>query len=388
MVSSILFLGSQMAVGGAQRVLFTQAQWFYDQGYRVKAAFFYDKENLKDKWDSEYPFEVIDLEGRRRGAPSLTNVLLFFRGAICLWRLLRQKEIDVIETFTPDSNLVGMVVARLAGIKVRVASHHGYIEGAPEWRVRLHGWIINNGFANCLVAVSERVRRIAVDEEGIRPALVRVILNGIVPVNQTKTQDQVRVIYEDEFKLAPDDFIYLSVGRLTVQKGHTYLLEAAKGVLEHFDGHSVFLIAGEGHLHEDLEKKTARLGIQDSVIFLGNRQDIPELLSLADVFVLPSVWEGLPLALLEAMSAGLPVIATRVEGVEAVVKEGENGYLLDSKDVQALTKAMILIRENEVVLKTMGEINSALVNKEFTIDRMCNHYERLFLDLYQQENVG
>ena len=275
-----------------------------------------------------------------------------------MWWLLKRKEIDVIETFTPDSNLIGMLAARIAGVPVRVASHHGYIEGAPAWRARLHGWMVNNGFAHHMVAVSERVRMIAVDEECIQPELVRVILNGIEPVIQEKPRDEIFRSYQDEFGLSQDDFVYLSIGRLVVQKGHTYLLETAVDVLNRFDGHSVFLIAGEGHLRKDLEGQTTALGIQDSVYFLGNRTDIPDLLTLADVFVLPSVWEGLPIALLEAMSAGLPVIATRVEGVEYVIEDGKNGYLLSSKDVQALAAAMVRIREDSAALKSMGERNA------------------------------
>jgi len=384
MVSSILFLGSQMAVGGAQRVLFTQAQWFHDKGYKVIAAYFYDKENLKDEWERLYPFPVIDLNARRSGANPVANFVLLVGGAARLWKLLRKYKIDVIETFTPDSNLVGLFVARMAGVSVRVASHHGYIEGAPGWRAKVHGWIVNHGIADSLVAVSERVRRIAVDEEGIRPDLVKVILNGIEPVLPPKNSTQIRNALHEEFGLSPEDFVYLSVGRLVVQKGHTYLLEAAKLVLERYPEHSVFMIAGEGHLRENLEQKVRQLGLDRVVYFLGNRSDIPDLLSLADVFVLPSLWEGLPLAVLEAMSAGLPVIATRVEGVEAVITDGENGFLLPSKDVQALTEAMIDIREDGTARRVFGEINADLVHKEFTIDRMCKHYEELFLDLYQR----
>jgi glycosyltransferase involved in cell wall biosynthesis len=272
-----------------------------------------------------------------------------------------------------------MAVAMLARVPVRIASHHGYIEGAPVWRIKLHGWMINNGFAHKLVAVSERVRQIAIEEEGVRPELIHVIQNGIKPIVPDKSREQMRVAHKEEFKLKPGDFIYLSIGRLTVQKGHIYLLEAALEVLNHFSGHSVFLIAGEGHLHDFLKQKAIQLGIQESVHFLGNREDITELLTLADVFVLPSVWEGLPLALLEAMSAGLPIIATSVEGVENVIQDGENGYLLQPKDVKALADAMIGVQENPDTLRRMGNHNLILVREEFTVERMCKKYEELFL---------
>jgi glycosyltransferase involved in cell wall biosynthesis len=387
MVSSILFLGSQMTVGGAQRVLFNQAQWFHEKGYPVTAAFFYDKDGLTGQWGAAYPFPVLDLGGWRRGGAPLVNFALLIGGVIRLWKLLRRNRFDVIETFTPDSNLLGLLVARLAGVPVRVASHHGYIEGTPDWRKRAHGWLVNAGFANCLVAVSERVRRIALEEEAVRPDKVVVILNGIEMVRPQEDPAIIKARLQQELGLNPDDFVYLSVGRVTVQKGHTYLLEAVPKILERFPDLTVILIAGEGHLRESLEEKAAQLRVDRVVRFLRNRMDVSDLLFLADVFVLPSLWEGLPLALLEAMSAGLPVIATRVEGVENVVTDGENGYLLQPKDVTALAGAMIRIREDPLARQIFGERNKVLVQNEYTINRMCRHYEDLFQRLYQQETA-
>jgi glycosyltransferase involved in cell wall biosynthesis len=387
MVLSILFLGSQMTVGGAQRVLFNQAQWFHEKGYAVTAAFFYDKDGLRGKWEAAYPFPVLDLRGRRWNGTPLVNFALLIGGVIRLWKLLRRNRFDVIETFTPDSNLLGLVVARLAGVPVRIASHHGYIEGLPEWRKRAHGWLVNAGFASCLVAVSEQVRRIALEEEAVRPDKLVVILNGIEMVKPKEDLAIIKARLRQELVLDPDDFIYFSVGRVTVQKGHTYLLEAVPKVLERFPEHTVFLIAGEGHLRESLEAKATQLGIGRVVRFLGNRMDVSDLLFLVDVFVLPSLWEGLPLALLEAMSAGLPTIATRVEGVENIISNGENGYLLQPKDVAALAGALIRIREDPLTRRTFGERNKALVQNEFTIDRMCSCYEALFQRFYQQETT-
>jgi glycosyltransferase involved in cell wall biosynthesis len=103
---------------------------------------------------------------------------------------------------------------------------------------------------------------------------------------------------------------------------------------------------------------------------------------------MPSLWEGLPLALLEAMSAGLPIVATSVEGVDAVITNGENGYLIPPKDVDALSLALIKIREDAAARQDYSIRNIDLVHREFTIDRMCNHYRDLFLEIYQQEKEG
>jgi glycosyltransferase involved in cell wall biosynthesis len=384
MVSKILFLGSQMTVGGAQRVLLDQAAWFYENGCQVTAAFFYDKEDLQARWDTAYPFAVIDLKAYHRKANPLVNAYSILAGAVRLWRLLTREKFDIIETFTPDSNLFGIMIAWLARVPVRVATHHGHIEGAPGWRKWAHGWLVNRGFAQQMVAVSDQVRRIAIDEERMAPERVTVIPNGIQPVVMPQDPGYVRKRLEEELNLKPDDFIYLSVGRVTRQKGHTYLLDAIPGVLTRFPENTVFLIAGEGHLRRKLEEKAIDMGIADVAHFLGTRSDIPDLLSIADVFVLPSLWEGLPLALLEAMSVGLPVIATRVEGVESVITDGENGYLIPPEDVSALTAALLRARGSHAEAQRFGARNRDVVEQVFTIERMCLSYQDLFQSIYQQ----
>ncbi len=381
MNKSILLLGTQITVGGAQRVLLTQAEWFHASGYSVTAAFFYDKDNTRTQWASAYPFPVIDLGAWQPEKSILKNMYLLLRGLFRLWKFLKVGKIKIVETFTPDSNILGLFVARIAGVPVRIATHHGYIEGAYSWAGKLHGMMINKGFAHHLVAVSDRVRRIAIKEEGVNPEKVLVILNGITPAKVNESLPTLQDRVHEELGMTKDDFLILTVGRVTVQKGHTYLLDAIPQVLLRIPN-AVFAIAGDGHLRETLQNKAIQLGIDGSIHFLGTRSDIPELLSVADVFVLPSLWEGLPLALLEAMSAGLPVVATRVEGVESIIIEGKNGFLIPSKDVDALTAALIKILADENIRSRFGHQNKKLVEELFTIDRMCERYEELFQKTY------
>jgi len=127
------------------------------------------------------------------------------------------------------------------------------------------------------------------------------------------------------------DRLFVTVGRLATQKGHSYLLEAIARVVNEFPN-AKFLFAGDGPLRAELETRVDALNIRNYVWFLGIRNDIPLLLSMCDGFILPSLWEGLPIALLEAMYAGLPVIATDVEGVDEIIKDGENGLLVPPAD--------------------------------------------------------
>ena len=375
-----------MAVGGAQRLLFAQARWFNRQGYDVITAFFYDKDHLRQEWQEKSSFPVFDLNAWQPGSNLIRNGVMLLSGMIRLWRILRKKRIDAIETFTPDSNILGLFVAWLAGVPVRIASHHGNIEGAGTLRKKLHGWLINRKFCHRLVVVSEQVKEIAIQEEGVKPEKIRVILNGIEPL--ALPDGIVLQRLREEIGIKSDDFVYLTIGRLTIQKGHTYLLDAIPNVLSSYPNSSIFLFVGDGHQRRILEEKINRLGLSGKAILFGTRKEIPEFLSLADVFVLPSLWEGLPLALLEAMSFGLPVVATRVEGVKSLIEDGKNGYLVSPKDTEALAKALIDIRSNPDIRSSFSKRNLELVNREYSNEKMCALYELLFQNPYIEGNVG
>ena len=129
---SILFLGTQMAVGGAQKVLLDQAGWFHARGHRVTAAFFYDRDSLREKWQAEFPFPVLSLSGFDKGRGILQNGFSILGGLARLWTLLRRERFDVIETFTHDSNTLALPLAWAAGTPVRIASHHGIVAGIED----------------------------------------------------------------------------------------------------------------------------------------------------------------------------------------------------------------------------------------------------------------
>jgi glycosyltransferase involved in cell wall biosynthesis len=366
-----------MAVGGAQKVLLDQARWFHAQGHKVIVAFFYDRDNLHAKWQAAYPFPIHDLRGFKPGAGRLRNAFHLLGGSLRCWSLMRGERVNAVETFTHDSNLLGIPLAWLSGIPVRIATFHGVIEGSSSWCKRLHACLINSRITTVLVAVSERVREIAVGE-GIQPGNIVVIPNGI------EIQDAVisPLHLRQDLGLPQDAPILLSVGRLTDQKGHDILIAAMPAVLAE-RANVMLVIVGDGPLHSALEQQVARLGLGGHVRLLGNRNDVRELLSLADIFVLPSRSEGLPLALLEAMGAGLPVIATRIAGAEEVVQEGENGLLVPPENHQALSQALLRLLADPSACRTMGRNGRELVKECYTLNRMCEAY----LDLMNRPRI-
>ena len=135
---SILLLGTQMATGGAQKVLLDQARWFHERGHKVSVIFLYDKEGLHEKWQAFTPVKIVNLKAFRGHGKGLENIFPFIKGLFSLWGFLRREKIDVIETFTHDSNMVALPIAWLARVPVRIATHHGVIEGFSRWRMFIH----------------------------------------------------------------------------------------------------------------------------------------------------------------------------------------------------------------------------------------------------------
>ena len=179
----------------------------------------------------------------------------------------------------------------------------------------------------------------------------------------------------------PDQPVIGTVARLHRQKGVLYLVQAAEKVLGAFPGAKI-VVVGEGPLGQKLRKKAARMGLENSFLFLGERKDAAELIPLFDVFVLPSLWEGLPFVLVEAAALGKPIIATAVDGVTEIVEQGKTGVLVPAKDPQALADAIVrLVRDKDSALR-LAERAKAMIPPRFPLRRMVEQTQNLYLELY------
>lgn len=362
-----------MAVGGAQKVLLDQAGWFTAQGYKVIVVFFYDRENLHERWASQASFPILNLQAYRKKANVAINALTLLMSLLRLWNLMRHEKPQVVEAFTHDANALVLPVAWLAGVSVRIATHHGVVEGSGHFREKLHAWLVNH-FAAQLVAVSEQIRNNAV-QEGIRAEKITVIPNGIKPL-QSEGVDRLSVRKEMGFD--KDDLVLIAVGRLVYQKAHEYLIAAMADVITHVSNAKA-VICGDGFLREDLTAQIKINGLERSVKLLGTQYDIAKYLAVADIFVLPSRWEGLPISMLEAMSVGLPVIATRVEGAVEVIQNGVQGILIPVEDKDSLSQAILQLASDPVLRMQMGYSAKQRVYQEYSLDRMCQAYLNLMI---------
>jgi glycosyltransferase involved in cell wall biosynthesis len=176
-----------------------------------------------------------------------------------------------------------------------------------------------------------------------------------------------------------DRFIVGTVGRLHEQKGHLYLLQAAALIHQAYP-QVRFRIIGDGPLRESLEARASALGVNGVVEFLGARNDVPAQLRQFDLFVLPSLWEGLPYVLLEAMTAGLPIVTTGVDGVGEMITDGREGIVVPSRNAHALAAAVIDLMENGARRADLGVKGAQAVKERFSLEAMIEQT----LDVYSR----
>jgi len=287
MEKHILFFGSQITIGGAQRVLLNQALWFWQHGYSVSVAFYYDKDNLLEDWQKKVPFPIQVIGSYQKGKP-IRNFCGLLKGFFHLCRFIQKEKPSVIECFTHDADLIGLTAAWICHVPGRFGTHHGRFHGLSGLKKSLHTIVINSSITDKIICVSERAKNQAL-EEGIRLDKIIVIPNGISLIDPNP---ETRKIKRSEIGLTDSNFAVLNVGRLVPEKAQHLLIEAAEQVTN-LRPETRFFIAGEGPFHEALQTQIVKRCLQTKVKLLGARADIPELLQAADLFVLFSETEGI-----------------------------------------------------------------------------------------------
>ncbi len=370
----ILLLGTQMQMGGAQKVLFTQANWFHNRGHEVVTAFLYDKKNIARDWKVEYPFEVINLNIWSYERNLLFKLPRFFLGLINLYRFLTRNKFNIIETFTQDSNLVGIPLAFLAKIPLRIPSHHGEIVDRNQFWKWLHLKMVNSKMTSLLVVVSSRIKKNLSHIGKVNTKKITVILNGIQVNKDLVDRYQAR----KSLGWSQKDLTLVSIGRLSKPKGHKYLIDALPEIIDKHPNTMLYIV-GEGKLRKKLEKQIDNHNLKKNIVLLGFRTDIYEILRASDLFVMPSIWEGLPLALLEAMLMECPIIVSDVEGIDDVITHNVNGVITPSKDVGNLTESILMLLGDSDKRLKMGKEARKHVLENFSEEEMCKQYEKVFL---------
>jgi glycosyltransferase involved in cell wall biosynthesis len=272
----------------------------------------------------------------------------------------------------------GLLAATLARVRAIVATEHLFLE--IPWRRSIYLQRFICAGVDRYLAVSDEVARRLRQTLRFPARKIRVVHNGIpLAAFDRHTSRALRASLTGGVERP----IVLTTARLAEQKGHRYLLEAAALVPE-----ATFVLAGDGPDRAKLEALACDLGLTDRVLFLGHRHDVPDLLASCDLFVLPSLFEGHPLSILEAMAAGRPVIATAIGGTDEAVIQCQTGLLIPPADSAALASAITVVLNDPALARRLGEAGRARVRRNFAAEIMVRRVTDIYGELLGPAEAG
>ena len=309
-------------------------------------------------------------------------------GALQLARILCARKIRILHSHMFQSSLVASPVGRLCRVPVVVETPHI----REVWR-KEKGWIKSHYFIDRMVgrtvthyiAVSEANREYLVHAKGL-PAGKMIVIRSASDISRWDPARPVPLALKRSLGFGDDDPVMLVAGRLEPQKGHAVLLQAMPAVLCQFPRARLVCVSG-GSLREELERITRELGIQDAVRFVGYQPDLVEWYALADFTVLPSLFEGLPLAPIESLAAGRAVVATAVDGTPEVVLDGQTGLTVPPGDPARLAEAICRLIADPALRLQLARAGRAHVVERFGLQKLINETHDFHLRACREHGV-
>lgn len=374
----VLHLIDSLRPGGAERLVLTTVKHLDPERFMSVVVALLPPLDLKE-----------DLE--RLGVPvhhlGLRGPLDWRRGILVLAGLLRRYRPNILHTHLPYANFYGRLAGFLARVPSIVTSLHSleythWTSDRLRFRFRkfvdrMAGRLLNASF----IAVSRAVRDDYVRHFGLKG--VEVIYNYLDPVEfAPMTADDVEAV-RSQFGWTSKELVLLNVARLDWEKGQDSILLAMPGILKAIP-EARLLLVGDGPKEESLRTTARSLGLKDVVVFAGKRRDIQSLLGMADVFLFTSVAEGLGIALIEAMAAGLPVVASQVEGIVEVVEDGVNGILVRPEDTLEIAKAVVRLYAEPGLRCALGQQARLTVERRFSLAVGLAKVEALYESLVKE----
>jgi sugar transferase (PEP-CTERM/EpsH1 system associated) len=359
----LMIITHNLAIGGLQQIVVNLAQNICKDKFSISILC------LRDL--GEYVSEIDRLgikvhfvwKGKR------TNYFLFFRIA----NLLRKEKIHIIHTHNSQSLVDGTLGALLSGVRNIIHTEHGRI--FPDKRRYILMERILSRFVFKVVGVSDQTSQNMNKYVRIPFSKITTIVNGI---DGSKYRPDIeKKAKKEELGLDPQAPVIGTIGRLVKEKGIEYLIMALKTIVADYPGIRL-MIVGQGILQQSLRELVNQNGLKDNVFFTGSRLDTPQLYKVFDLFVLPSISEGLPMVLLEALASGCPIIATEVGGIPSLIQHGVNGSLVPPKDPDSLSKEILKLLGDAEKRSEYIENGLKIFNQSYDVRIMTKKYESLY----------
>lgn len=350
-------------IGGLESVLVNMINTMPEQSYRHVIISLTESSEFEKRINRD-DVEVICLHKQAGNDPKIH---------LKIWRLLRQLKPACVHTYN-IATLEYNVIAFLAGIKKRIHAEHGRdiydLDGSNKKYQYLRRFI--NPFVTKWIPVSKELADWLVDVVKLPKAKVKLIYNGID-----------LELYRPKEHVQKETCVIGSVGRMAIVKDQLTLIKAAEVlVTENPELKQILriVLVGDGELHSTIQGYIADHSLKDNVELLGARNDVACILQDFDVFVLPSLAEGIPLTILEAMATALPVISTEVGGVPELIENNAQGYLIKPKDVKGLATKIKLYIDKPELMAQHGASGREKVEKNFSLQAMTKQYLQIYAD--------
>lgn len=364
----ILFLSTSMGMGGADSQLLSAAKELQERGHEIFIV-------------SMTALGPMGLQGRgmglrveslemRRGVPDP-------RGLTRLARITRSWRPDVVHSHMVHANLMARALRLVAPVPALVSTIHNIYEGGRLW---MAGYRYSNGLVDQMTIVSQAAADRFIRERIVPAELLRVAPNGVDTEGILRVPAGARAAVRASLGLG-SQLVWLAVGRFEVAKDYPNMLRAFALVRRDRPG-ATLLLVGRGSLQPETEALVRELGLGEAVRFLGVRDDVPAVMAAADAYVMSSAWEGMPMVLLEAAAAGLPIVATEVGGNREVVLEAQSGFLVPPRDENALAAAMLRLDAlPEAERRSLGQRGQEHIRQHYGLARVADRWEELYREV-------
>jgi len=366
---NIIFITNHLNIGGISSYVLTLGKGLKPKNHNVYIASS-GGELLPIFKEEGFIYIPIPIKTKKEISPKILVSMFKLSAAIDRF------DIGLIHSHSRTTQVLGCLLGKLKGIP-HVYTCHGFFKRRFLRRV-FPCW------GKKVIAISEPVKEHLMQDFDVNEKDIRVIYNGI-DVARFKVRDgETRNSIKNNLGLGDGPVVGI-VARLSDVKGHIYLVEAMKDVLERMP-RAQLAIVGEGTMKEELVRLVTNLGIEKNVFFIPQVLDTTDVLSAMDLFVMPSLKEGLGLALMEAMAAGLAVIGSDVGGIRILIQDGSTGLLVKPKDAAALSRAILALLSDEEKRKYLGKNARDFIIENFSQEKMVGQTERLYLECLSEKD--
>ena len=365
--------------GGTQKVMFSLASYLKSKGSNVVIVTMYSSETMIQLFQKKYGVSIYNLRMKDSLIDSY-NIFKIIRGCIRLYRIIRSKNINVIQTFGIYSNIIGIPIAYISKVDHRLGSHRNppYIYSK---HIRLLDKIIcKSRLTSKLLCVSNEIKNYCINKQSIDINKVLLIPNGVEINNNKLSVNEIQKL-KAELQISSKQTIITTVARFTEQKNYIMYIDVIKSI-SNMIPNILFLFVGNGRLQTKIKEQIDLLDLSNSILIINNCYDVRKILLISDIFVLPSKWEGMSNALLEAMSVGLPTISFDICPNKELIIDNETGVLAESFDSNSLEEKLYTLLNDSKLREKIRNNSMSFIKKSYSDKIIFSTYYKLYLSLF------